>query len=356
MTVLVIASHSGGHVSPAAAFAHALQEKKPGTKIVFVTTDGKAEAGFVDKSFEIHFFKREKISVFSAYKLVLLFVQAQSLMKQCTPDLVAGFGGYLSIPFIMAARLKGIPVFIHEQNVRLGRANSFLAPFVDRIICSFPAADSQKSLFAAKRAVMGLPLRKNMRVVEREAARRYFGFDSRHFVLFVSGGSQGSQAINNIVLEALKGSDNPGISIIHSTGHRDYERLLHAYETIPMEKRIMPFIEHVEYAMSACDCMIARAGAGTIAEIIALGVPSLLIPYPYAGGHQLDNARFLSERKAAFLVRQEECTPAFMKNFLADIIGKPQQLEQCRQALASIGTIDAQEKMADYACQLGGAQ
>lgn len=350
MKVVVVASHSGGHVCPAVAFCQGLRERESDTAITFITTDGEIERSLVDTAFHPLYYKREKLTVFTAYKLIALFLNAKTLFQRLKPDVVAGFGGYLSIPFILAAYYYKIPSFIHEQNVTLGSANRFLTRFANKIILSFPQSNGTIA-HKEKTFVLGLPLRKELKKADRQQARHYFGFDAQKFILLVVGGSQGSMRINTELVKALKEIDSADIGIIHSTGFLDYERTLKEYEDIKMEKRVVPFIERMDYAMSACDLMISRAGAGTIAEIIFMKTPALLIPYPHAKQHQLDNARFLRNNNAALLMTEEGFDVRVLKEKIIALKNNRRELAQLSASLEMVPGSCAREKLA--ACAYG---
>lgn len=349
MKIVVVASHSGGHICPAVAFCQGLREREGDADITFVTTDGEIERKFTDDTFNPLYYKREKLTIFTAYKLIFLFMKANELFLRLQPDLVAGFGGYLSIPFILAAYYRKIPSFIHEQNVTLGRANRFLTRFATKIIVSFPQSNS-KATYKEKTLVVGLPLRKELKKVDKQQARRYFGFDAQKFILLVVGGSQGSMTINGELVKVLKEIDSSDIGIIHSTGFLDYERILKEYKDIKLEKRVVPFIERMDYAMSACDLMISRAGAGTIAEIIFMKVPAVLIPYPHAKQHQLDNARFLGDNDAALVMKDQDFDAQILKKQITQLKNNRVELVKISKSLEMIPALCAREELAAFAC------
>lgn len=351
MKAVVVASSSGGHVCPALAFCQGLREREGGAAITFVTTDGEIERTLLGSAFPALYYRRERLTVFSAHKLIALFWQARKLFLRLQPDLVAGFGGSLSIPFILAARFHSIPCFIHEQNMTLGRANRLLTLFADKIILSFPPAKGAAAP-KAKTLVIGLPLRKGFQKIDKRQARHYFGFNDQDFVLLVAGGSQGSTRINAEAVKALQAVDGAGIGVIHSTGFFDYEHILREYKDIKMHKHIAPFIERMDYAMSACDLMIARAGAGTIAEIAFMKTPAVLIPYPHAQQHQLDNARFLSDNNAALLMEEQGFDASVLKEKIIAVINNRRALAELSSALAAIPGSGARERLAAFAYEL----
>jgi len=352
MKVLVVASHSAGHIWPAIAFCQGLKEKNKCVDINFISTDGELERRLIDNNINSALlFKKEKINIFTCYKLLTLTLRAKSMINELSPDLIAGFGGYLSVPFIISAYYQKIPNFIHEQNFDMGIANKFLSRITDQVIFSFPNSPicdrlKNKSLF------LGLPLRTEIRRLDKKESLEYFGLDSNRFTLFVMGGSQGSVNINTQIMKILSKEELNDIQVIHSTGFFDYKRVEEEYKNIKTKHKVLPFIDRMDYAFSACDLTICRAGAGTIAEIIALMIPSILIPYPYAKEHQLDNARFLSDRNAAVLIEDSPFCQNELKEKIVELKNNSDKLRQISQSLNSIKMPDARSKMAALAFRL----
>jgi len=354
MRALVVASHSGGHILPAVAFCQGLKDKDGGVRIKFVTTDGKIERQIINNNFDTVFFKKKRISLLTAYNLLGLFFQSRSLIREFKPDFIAGFGGYLSVPFIMCANFSGIPNFIHEQNVRIGMANNFLSMFADKIIFSFSNTQisdriKNKSLF------LGLPLRKELKRIDRQEARRYFGLDEKCFTILVIGGSQGSYKINTQIVGLLKDKEVCGIQLIHLAGYYKYDSFEREYGSLNIRHKLFAFLDRMDYAFSAADLVISRSGANTIAELVAMQAPAILVPYPYAKLHQADNARFLVDRDAAVLIEDNLLDKRILKHLIAGFRDNPERLEKMSQALSSIKMPDARNKMAELAWEMVNA-
>ncbi|MDD5292412.1 MAG: undecaprenyldiphospho-muramoylpentapeptide beta-N-acetylglucosaminyltransferase [Candidatus Omnitrophica bacterium] len=354
MKIFVVASHSGGHILPAVAFCQGLKDKDESVSIKFITTDGRVEREIIKDKFDTVFLKKKRISLLTAYNLLGLFFQARSLIKKFKPDFIAGFGGYLSVPFIMCANFLGIPNFIHEQNVRLGLANRLLSGFADKIIFSFPNTRisdriKNKSLF------LGLPLRKELKRIGRQEARRYFGLDEKCFTILVIGGSQGSYKINTQILEFLKDKGVCGIQTIHLAGYFKYEHFEREYGNLNVRHKLFAFLDRMDCAFSAADLVISRAGANTIAELVAMQAPAILVPYPYAKLHQLDNARFLVDRGAAVLIEDKLLDKRILKELIINFKDNPDKLERMSQALSSIKLSDARNKMAELTWGMANA-
>jgi len=348
MRVLVVASHSAGHILPAIAFCQGLEQQNRDTDINFVTTDGELERRLLNNIKPVLFFKKDKLTILNSYKLIKLTLCASSMIKKIKPNLIVGFGGYLSIPFIICAYLKNIPNFIHEQNFDMGLANKFLARLSDQVIFSFPNSQISDKL-KNKALFLGLPLRKEIKIIDKKEALSHFDLNSDKFTLLVMGGSQGAVKINSRIIDVLRDSKLREIQIIHISGPFDYKRVEEEYKGLSIEYRIFPFIDRINYALSACDLVVCRAGAGTIAEVVALRKPSILIPYPFAKQHQLNNARFLSEKHAAILVRDEDCSSSVLREEIINLKNNSDELEQMSQALKAIDMPDARRSIAGLA-------
>lgn len=349
MKIVVVASHSAGHILPAIAFCQGLQERDVHVKIDFISTDGQIEKRLLkDKFSSVLFFKREKMTILAVCRLIVLFFRANSLINRLRPELVVGFGGYLSVPFVICAYLKKIPNFIHEQNFNMGFANRILSQVANQLIFSFPNFQISDRL-KEKTLFLGFPLRKEIRRFDRKEASEYFGLDSDKFTMLVMGGSQGAMSLNSKLINILKKKAYKDMQVIHITGFFDYNRVEREYKDIEVKSKILPFVDQMGCAFSACDFVICRAGAGTIAEIVALRIPSVLIPYPYAKLHQLNNARFLSERNAAIVIEDKDSCEAILGEKIVKLKNNSVRLKQMSQALSKINMPDAREKMAELA-------
>lgn len=348
MKVLVIASHSGGHISPAIAFCESLKDKDKQVQINFVTTKGQIEKKLLDDSFQYLFFERKRITILNILYFFSLFINAHILIKKLEPNLVVGFGGYLSIPFIICAHFKKIPNFIHEQNKKIGLANWFLAKFSDKIVFTFPDTQFDDRI-KNKALILGIPLRKELIQLDKKESRRYLGLDTERFTILVMGGSQGSTKINTQIIQVLKDKEFYDSQVIHITGFFDYERITQEYENLNIKYLIFPFAKNMQYLFSACDIVISRAGANTIAEIITFKIPSIMIPYPYAKQHQLDNAHFLSDNDAAILIEDRFCSSEILKEKILYFKNNPARLNQMSRILNTINIADNSARIVELA-------
>jgi len=345
MKIMMIASHSGGHISPALAIAGALRKRDSQAQVMFISSDGTIERQLLGDESDVVYYKKERKIILKYAQLIVLFFQSFALLRSRRPDVVVGFGGYLSIPFIMCARLSKIPTVIHEQNVAFGAANRLLHRLSNRAVTSFEATgliyDSSNIVFA------GPVVRDSLIRVEKSEAKRYFDFDPERFTIVIVGGSQGAHTLNSVGVGLNNDAESKDVQIIHITGIGEYQaitRQVHRDEAVH-RLQVYSFLEEMHYAYSAADLVIARAGASTIAELIWFGVPVILVPYPYAGGHQIKNAQLLESLNACIVIWEEDfCLPTF-KKVLKGLQNNPQQLHAMHEAISHCRVADAQERI-----------
>lgn len=271
-----------------------------------------AQAGYDFIGFPVSGFdKAHPLSMLSSgVKLLHATREAKKLFKDKRPDAVATFGAYVSIPVGRAAFESGIPLVIHEQNAVPGMANEYLAKHADAVAVTYP--ESLKHLHDAKDPVVtGNPVRRDFECVTKEQGRRALGISEDATVLMVMGGSLGAQHVNDAVMEMkeqLLSVD--GLEVVWSTGESDYERVLEGLDEgdgIPSRIHVHPYIDSMSTALASADLVVSRAGASSLAEIMTMGVPSILIPYPHArGDHQTLNAKACVEAGAARLIPDDE--------------------------------------------------
>ncbi|MFP4036513.1 MAG: undecaprenyldiphospho-muramoylpentapeptide beta-N-acetylglucosaminyltransferase, partial [Desulfobacteraceae bacterium] len=251
--------------------------------------------------------------------------QACGILRRFGADAVLGVGGYSAGPVCAAARLLGIPVVIHEQNSLPGLTNKWLCRVAERVLISFE--ESRSGFPAGKTVFTGNPVREE--ILEAAAEKNARG----ELAILVVGGSQGAAAVNTAVVESMEilAGEGRRFQVMHQTGESDYQRVAEAYRRIGLEARVFPFIEDMAQAYAFSDLVVSRAGAGTVAELAAVGKPSVLIPYPYsANDHQVKNARVLADAGGAEILLQADLTGGS----LADTL---RRLDEGRGRLADMG-------------------
>ncbi|MFY9139579.1 MAG: undecaprenyldiphospho-muramoylpentapeptide beta-N-acetylglucosaminyltransferase [Thermacetogeniaceae bacterium] len=371
MRVMLTGGGTGGHLYPALAVAGLLRKMDPDGEILFVGTGEGLESSVVPK--EGYSFCQiaagkwpRKISVDGIKSLFLLgkgFIQGIRLIKQFKPDAVLATGGYVSVPLGVAAAVLGVPLLLHEQNSVPGMANKLLSRWAEVLFTTFPL---DKGSFSSRAKIIhvGLPVRPEILNVRREDGINFFGFEADRLTVLVTGGSRGARCLNQVLLEVYEEIHNDGsfppLQIIHLTGRTEYQQVCHhmAKKGLTTEKFgkivIKPYLEEMEYALAAADLVISRAGAATLAELTARGIPAVLIPYPYAtDNHQYHNARFLKDRGAAVLIPEGELTANRLFGELRELIGNVQLREKMAEQSRKIGRPQAGEYIAEYLLGVG---
>jgi len=318
MRIIISGGGTGGHIYPALAIVQGLKERVPSVKILYVGTERGLEskivpdAGIDFKTIDITGIDRSSMlkASKSLVKFPISFFQAWDIIKKFKPDVVIGTGGYVSFPVVLAATFFACKTVIHEQNAVPGLANRNLAKRVDYALLTFEEA---KQFINAKRVVVtGLPVRKEIIEVNREKARENLGFTSDKFTLVAFGGSRGAMSINRAMKKVVEKYQNDDIQIVWITGESAYEGIkAELEEKVPPARMrpklvLLPYMFNIEQALAVADLAVCRAGASTISELAMLGLPAILIPYPYAAeGHQEKNARALVKKNAADMVIDE---------------------------------------------------
>ncbi|WP_027184274.1 undecaprenyldiphospho-muramoylpentapeptide beta-N-acetylglucosaminyltransferase [Desulfovibrio inopinatus] len=306
--VVVTTGGTGGHIFPALAVARTLKERHPDLRILFIGASGPektmAEASgleFVSLPVQGILGKGLMAKIRAAYGLGVGFLQAIRRIRQFSPQVVIGFGGYAGFIPVFVAKLFRIPTAIQEQNSIPGMANRVLSRLVDRI---FLGSRDTTRLFPPKKCVLtGNPVRATIAALGEKARNRTFGRN-----VLVLGGSQGARAINRAVVRALPEFEKAGITLWHQTGKTDFDTVYADYTATGSADRhtVSAFIEDMAAAYDFADVVIARAGASSLAEITAAGKPAILIPFPHAThDHQMENALVLSAGGAARVVAEK---------------------------------------------------
>ncbi|MEW6064390.1 MAG: undecaprenyldiphospho-muramoylpentapeptide beta-N-acetylglucosaminyltransferase [Bacillota bacterium] len=352
MRAILTGGGTGGHIYPALAIARGLQNRFPDTEILYVGTNRGLEADIVPKAN----FPFQAITVsglerkLSLANLKVLWQawqgcrEAARIMKTFKPDVVIGTGGYVCGPVVMAAARRGIPTLIHEQNALPGITNRLLSRFVDQVAVTFE--DSVKYFSGkAKVVVTGLPVRPEIMQTDRTKALTSLNLHGEKLTLLVFGGSLGARRINQAMVEVVKRYGNdPKVQVLHATGQLGYQEFLNelANNGIVLDKYVniivKPYLYNMHEALAAADLVISRAGAATLAELTVSGLPSVLIPYPYASeNHQEHNARALADRGAAVLIKDADLTGGKLVETVENIINDTNRLENMSRASQKMG-------------------
>ncbi|MFH1414289.1 MAG: UDP-N-acetylglucosamine--N-acetylmuramyl-(pentapeptide) pyrophosphoryl-undecaprenol N-acetylglucosamine transferase [Candidatus Omnitrophota bacterium] len=358
--ILAVTGSSGGHIFPALSFLNAFKEEKRGAETLLVMPDSPAihRIGAIGHRTEyiplVRFSSGINLeNIIAALKYLKGSLDSLWVLIRFHPEIVVGFGTIYSLPTVLFARLFRIKTLIHEQNVVPGRANSFLARFVDKIALSFENSGSFFKFSKNKLAFTGNPLRQNLKAVDRDEALDFFDFDPDKFTVLVIGGSQGSRMVNRIFLEALASLRGKySLQVIHITGDKDYDFIKNEYENLELKFKLFVFLKEIEYAYSISDLVVSRAGATTIAELMKFAIPAVIIPYPFAYSHQSSNARVLQDLGAAVVLDENKLNPVMFRELLEGLVSSPQRIDSMRSGYRKIERPNADSLLIDQAVSL----
>lgn len=360
MKILIATGSSGGHLFPALAYAEAMREGD-GAEVQFLIapyqTWKSPEALRAYKSHELSAFPLPRgLSldwISFPFKLISNFFKIFAIVRRERPRLCVGFGSFVSFPLVLSAKILGIPVLIHEQNAVFGKANRLLRLIADRVALSFPLAQGQKR---GNTVLTGNPIRKTL----VESAKRSLYFppkESDKLNVLVVGGSQGSRKLNNIFIEALKGLSQVEMTrfrVLHLTGSSLFDEVSQEYRELPseLEREVTPFSDDMPRAYTFAHWVVARAGAGTVFELAAFARPSLLVPYPHAESHQIENAKFLGLQGAAEFVEERELEAHSLRNRMRFVRENPYILKTMSENAGKLSILDAEDKLRRLSLEL----
>ncbi len=357
--VLVAAGGTGGHLFPAEALAAALDKR--GIPVHLVTDRRAARFGGAFADDRVHvvasatFQSRNPIAVAKTLTtLATGFHHARKLIRRLKPLAVIGFGGYPTLPPVMAAVWCRVPSLVHDSNAVIGRANRLLAPRVTAIATTFPDVFADAPALAAKATLTGNPLRPAVIA----AASVPYPTPGEPLRLLVTGGSQGARIMADIVPAAITRLDpalRARLAIVQQAREEDLSRVSETYASLSVACEIAPFFSDLPARMAASHLVISRSGASTVAELAAIGRPSILVPLPGAlDQDQFANAGVLESAGGALRLRQDDFTPQRLAAEIAMLAGKPQRLVAMAAAARSVGRLDAAERLADLVLKVAG--
>jgi UDP-N-acetylglucosamine--N-acetylmuramyl-(pentapeptide) pyrophosphoryl-undecaprenol N-acetylglucosamine transferase len=350
--VLVAAGGTGGHLFPAEALAAALIRR--GITVHLATDRRAARYGGAFADDAVHVVAsatlRGRNPVAVAKTVTALGVgvyQANGLIGRLKPAAVIGFGGYPTIPPVLAAAWRHVPSLIHDANAVIGRANRFLAPRVTAIATTFPDLFGNAPALAAKATLTGNPVRP---AVAAAAATPYPALDGA-LRLLVFGGSQGARIMADIVPSAialLPADLRARVSVVQQARDEDVARVRAAYAEASVAAEVASFFADLPARMAGCHLVVSRSGASTVAELAAIGRPAILVPLPHAlDQDQFANAGVLEQADGAIRIVQDAFTPRRLADEIVALAAAPQRLGSMASAARSVGRLDAADRLAD---------
>ncbi len=354
--VLITCGGTGGHIFPGISLAQELKGRDIVKDIILVGTSHPLERKiFSLAGLPYAIIPTAKLAVYNPFKFLLFLIKFTAasfksvwILLKFNPERVIGFGGYASLPVCIFAAILGKRLFIHEQNYLPGLANKMLSGVATAVAVSYKETCE---FFKGKAVYVGNPIRKRLLKNDKEQAIKSFGLKVEKFTILVMGGSQGSHRINMLVcdlLALLSDEEKKQIQIIQIAGPRDYDVVYDRYCKCGIEAKVYDFVDDIGLAYRAADLVISRAGATAIFEIAALGLPSILIPYRYAGGHQYYNAMAIEKQGGAVIADETKLTPAILKEKIFELKNNRARLNTISECARRFSVPDAAKRLADY--------
>lgn len=340
MRVVISAGGTGGHIYPALAMIQKIKEKEPESEFLYIGTHNRMEKDIIPKygipfeTIEIYGLYRKRI--YKNVKTITTFIKSyqkcKKLIKDFKPDIVIGAGGYVTGPVIYAGHKLGYPTFIHEQNSIPGKSNQFLSNFVDLIGVSFKSSihkfPEYKTVFTgnpcSENAVSNSPLKKSE-----------LGLSEQKPLILIVMGSLGSSKINEYFVKTFSAFRNKDYQILYVTGKEAYDSLKDV--KVPSNVKLVPYIENMTRIMKNTDIMVTRAGASTLSEIIALGIPSIIIPSPYVpDNHQYKNALDLVNNESAIMIEEKDLKGDILVRSIDNLMQNKEKRKQMQENLKKL--------------------
>jgi UDP-N-acetylglucosamine--N-acetylmuramyl-(pentapeptide) pyrophosphoryl-undecaprenol N-acetylglucosamine transferase len=350
-SVLLAGGGTAGHVSPLLALADCLRRRDPDVAVTALGTEHGLEARLVPaRGYPLLTVPKVPLPRRPSADLLRLpgalrgaVRAAERAIEQTDAQVVVGFGGYVSTPAYLAARRRGVPVVVHEQNARPGLANRLGARMTRYVATTFPSTRLPHA------RTIGMPLRREIAQLHRDASRdealQHFGLRPQRPTLLVTGGSLGAQRLNTTFRERVAALRAAGVQVLHLTG---------AGKEFPVEGSgggapyvVVPFTDRMDLAYAAADLVVCRAGAGTVCELTAVGLPAVYVPLPIGNGEQRFNAADVVAAGGGLLVEDAALTPEWVDGTLLPLLADHDRLEAMTSAATRVGERGADELLAD---------
>ena len=353
MKVLLAGGGTGGHVYPAIAIANKIKEHNPDCEILFVGTKNGIEseivpkAGFELKTVTVQGFKRkiDLDNIKRVFKLCKGLEQSRRIVKKYKPDIVIGTGGYVSGPVLFNAAMNKRVTIVHEQNSFPGVTNKILSKVATKVLTSFE--DSHKRFPEAsqdKLVLTGNPVRKEILNSRKFIARKNLGISEDKKMVLCYGGSGGSEEINDAMRLVIENMVKEDVAFIFATGKVYYDEFIETIKDIELKpyQRVMPYLDNMADGLAASDIVIGSAGAISLAEITALGKPSIIIPKAYtAENHQEYNAKSIESQGAGIAILEKDLTPQSLNEAVFKLLGDKELLIDMANNAKKIGKPEA---------------
>ena len=346
LKIIISAGGTGGHIYPALAILRKFQEKEKNLDVIYIGTHDRMEKDIIPNMgikyipLEIYGFSKKKIGrdIKNIFLIDKAIKKCSRIMQEFKPDIVIGTGGYVTYPVIRAAHKLGIKTFIHEQNSIAGKSNITLAKYVDLVGVSFK--NSEDYFKTAKKVIYsGNPCGENAKLTSK-ISKTVYGFEENDKLIIIVAGSQGSSSLNEKFKAFLKLVAHEEYKILYITGKGLYDDFIKDTK-FPNNVKVVPYVDNLSGLMKDAYLVISRAGASTISEILALKIPSILIPSPFvANNHQYYNALDLVNMKVAAIIEEEKLDATLLQVTINELINTPKYAEMKRN-LEKLNTKEA---------------
>lgn len=345
MKVIISAGGTGGHIYPALAIINKIKEMEPDSEFLYIGTTDRMESTIVPKQnipytgIEMKGINRKNL--FKNIEVITCFFkgikQAKETIKKFRPDIVLGIGGYITAPVIYAAKKLGYKTFIHEQNDIPGLSNKFLSKYADKIGVSLK--DSVQYFDTTKVVYTGNPRSEEV-MKAKPIAKKTLGLSDMKKLVLIVMGSLGSTTMTNKMKDILTGFEKKNYEVLFVTGKNYYD--LYQNMEIPSNVKIVPYLDNMLEVLKRVDLIVSRAGASTIAEITALGLPSILVPSPYVThDHQMKNALALKDAKATRIIEEKDFDQQNLIKEIDLILNDKTLYHQMRENTKKLGVPDS---------------
>jgi UDP-N-acetylglucosamine--N-acetylmuramyl-(pentapeptide) pyrophosphoryl-undecaprenol N-acetylglucosamine transferase len=346
--VVLAGGGTAGHIEPALALADALRRQDPTVGITALGTEKGLETRLVpERGYELALIPAVPLPRRPTPELITVpgrlrgtIKAAEQVLERTKADCVVGFGGYVALPGYLAAKRLGVPIVVHEANARPGLANKIGSRYAHAVAVSTPDSKLRDARY------IGIPLRRTIATLDRAAARpearHLFGLEQNLPTLLVSGGSQGARRLNEVVTAVAPKLQQRGIQVLHVVGPKnELPQVADMYGMPPY--RPVPYVDRMDLAYAAADMMLCRAGAMTVAELSAVGLPAAYVPLPIGNGEQRLNAQPVVKAGGGLLVDDAELTGDWVLANILPVLTDPQRLYGMSRAAAEFGRRDADE-------------
>ena len=361
--IMVVGGGTGGHLFPGIAVVEELRRRNPQVEVLFVGTQRGIEARVLPRLGEKlatvdvrPWLGRQPLElVRNVAMLPMALSQAGTLLRQFKPQLVLGLGGYTAGPVLLLAAIMRIPTALLEQNAHVGLTNRLLSSTVGRAYLTYP--ETLPQFGAAKGRVLGNPVRRAFVEAAQLALHDPAGVEARAKRVLVLGGSQGAKTLNEVVPVALALSSvsSQGVSVLHQTGDTMLDEVRRRYRGLGVNAEVVSFIDDMSRAYASASLVIARAGATTLAELCAIGKPSILIPYPHAAeDHQAKNALAMERAGAALAIRESELTAEGLATQVRELLLGRSRRRDMADSARKLGRPEAAAAIVDDLCAFLG--